>query len=187
MSPTPPPTTPMQHDACQNLAPCTRLAGGFGCLISMTSVQVSSVLAGLTSIEVHLAGPRFNLDLLLCWGAEMAQSTIRARQTGTRLMACMSASSAPAAPPPAHPTGGMRTSTWAPPCCYRLTGSAPLLFTHSMLCIGMLASRRVLLPKWVGACCTLSVVQGHANKAFNLLGPFMACVYINPDTWSCAV
>jgi len=52
-------------------------------------------------------------------------STVRAGRSGPSWTACTSASCAPAAPPAAPPTGGPRTSTWAPLCCCRPTGEAP--------------------------------------------------------------
>ena len=61
------------------------------------------------------AGPAYPAGLV-------ARSTPKARRNAARSTGCTSASCAPAAPPAAPATGGMRTSTWAQQCSCRLTG-----------------------------------------------------------------
>jgi hypothetical protein len=54
--------------------------------------------------------------------ATAARSGTSPRSPAPSWTACTSASCAPAAPRPAPHTGGTRTSTWGPRCCWRRTG-----------------------------------------------------------------
>ncbi len=72
--------------------------------------------------------PRFSASVLmrsLHVSAAQGRSTTRAERTATSWTACTNASCAPAAPHPAHLTGGTKTSTWALQSSCKPTGDWP--------------------------------------------------------------